>query len=144
MCIRDSGNYDWETYLADHANLLQPHIFMYNFYPFNAGGGTANPYRGAGVVSEVAKAADMPYWFFTQSFGDVTVGSSTKRVPSESDVRMEVFLHLTYGFKGVSYFTYEPVLGGDAIVDQSGNPEPLYTHVPVSYTHLTLPTICSV
>ena len=117
--------YGWDAYLDDHISQLQPHIMMYSLYPFNVGGGTANPYRGAGVVSAKAKAAGLPAWAFMQSFGNVAVGP-VKRIPSESDIRMEVFLHLNYGFKGISYFTYEPVLGGDAMVDASGVPQPLY------------------
>ena len=119
------AGYGWEDYLADHASNLQPHVFMYDLYPFTDSGGTQNPYRGASAVSAAAKAAGLPYWFFTQSFGNV-IG---KRVPSESDARMEVFLHLTYGFTGVSYFTYEPVLGGDAIVTSGGATTQLYTDI---------------
>ena len=111
----------YENYLADFASIVQPDIFMYDLYPFTVGGGTQNPFHGAKLVSSASKAADLPYWVFIQAYGD----GVNKRIPSESDVRMETFLHLTYGFSGIAYFTYEDAQG-PAMVDPNSTPRQIY------------------
>jgi hypothetical protein len=108
-------------YLHDFAAIVRPDVLMYNLYPFTDGGGTANIYWGARLVTEAAKPANLPYWVFIQAFGD----NSRWRIPSESDVRVETFIHLAYGFSGIAFFTYEDAIG-PAMVDAAGQPRPLY------------------
>lgn len=108
-------------FLHDFAAIVRPDVLMYNLYPFSNGGGTANIYWGARLVTEAAKPANLPYWVFIQAFGD----NNRWRVPSESDVRVETFIHLAYGFTGIAFFTYEDAIG-PAMVDPAGQPRPLY------------------
>ena len=114
--------WSYETdFLYDFAAIVRPDVLMYNLYPFRPSGSTANIHWGARLVSEAAKPANLPYWVFVQAFGD----GVTWRVPSESDLRAEVFIHLAYGFTGIAFFTYEDAIG-EAMVDPSGQPRALY------------------
>jgi hypothetical protein len=50
-------------------------------------------------------------------------------MPSESDVRMQVFAHLTSGFTGIGYFTYEDQQGPAMISNATRQRRPIYYHV---------------
>ena len=50
-------------------------------------------------------------------------------MPSESDIRMQVFAHLTSGFTGIAYFTYEDQQGPAMISNATRQRRPIYYHV---------------
>ena len=50
-------------------------------------------------------------------------------MPSESDVRMQVFMHLTCGYTGIAYFTYEDQQGPAMIEGGTGRRRPIYYDV---------------
>jgi hypothetical protein len=47
------------------------------------------------------------------------------RLPSESDARMQMFSHLTAGYTGMAYFTFD-AFGYASILNFDGGPTPLY------------------
>ncbi len=114
--------FKYSDYLDALVQTGQPDVLCYDQYPFSASGGTANIFKHAKEVSKAAKSRDIPYWVFVQS----SAWSQGWRVPSESDLRFQVFVHLTYGFTGIQYFTYD---SGNAMVDEDGNPLPVYKTV---------------
>ena len=95
-----------DRFMRNWQSVLQPDVLMFDLYPFTKDGGTLGDYfYNLGVVREVALAAGIPYWTFIQSFAG-RVGYP-ERLPSESDLRMQLFASLTYGYTGLAYFIYE-------------------------------------
>lgn len=85
---------------------LEPDVLMFDLYPFIKDGSTlSNYFYNLATVRRVALEAGIPCWTFIQSFGG-RVGFP-ERLPSESDLRMQLFASLTYGYTGVAYFMYE-------------------------------------
>ena len=116
------ANWGYRDYINDYARIIKSDILSYDVYPFRDGGGTGNLYYSLKLVSDAGKMAGLPYWIFVQS----SAWDQRWRVPSESDLRMQVFLSLTYGFTGIQYFVYD---SGNAMVDEDGNPLPVYKTV---------------
>ena len=65
--------------------------------------------------------------FFIQVFS--IPGSKYSYLPSESDVRMQVYSSLAYGFKGLLYFLYQTPTWKHAILDENGNEGRMYKTV---------------
>jgi hypothetical protein len=78
------------------------------------------------TARKVGQERDAPYWAFVQSYADERRGY---RMPSESDVRMQVFMHLTCGYTGIAYFTYEDQQGPAMIEHSTGRRRPIYYEV---------------
>ncbi len=114
-------NYSWEQYLDDFITMINPDVMMYDHYPFRSDGTTGDTYfRDLMTIRAKALDANIPYWTFIQSWQD---GNS--RLPSESDLRMQVFSSLAAGFSGIAYFTYDYFQQG-GLLDQAGDPTPLF------------------
>ncbi len=117
-----SGSYSYSQYLDDYISIVNPDILMYDNYPFLLNGTTlSNFFSNMAIIRGKALIANIPYWTWIQSYGD----GVNYRVPSGSDLRMNVFSHLTYGYKGISYFTYNNLVG-EAMVDANNNTSQLY------------------
>ena len=121
-----SGGYSYEQYLRDFAKIMDPDVLMYDKYIFRQGGGTGNPFPTMMDARKVALETGKPYWTFVQSYADERRGY---RMPSESDIRMQVFAHLTAGFTGIAYFTYEDQQGPAMISNGAKQCRPIYYHV---------------
>ncbi len=115
-----SGGYSYDQYLTDFVNIIQPDVLMYDAYPYNANGSTTNVFPLMNTIRQKALAAGIPYFGWIQSFQD-----SSRRTMSESDLRHAVFNHLAYGFKGVSYFTYDNQIG-PGMVEPGNVPTSVY------------------
>ena len=115
--------YNYNQYLDDIIQNGHVDVISYDQYPFHTPG-TNNIFPDASAVRSRAMIAGIPYWTFIQTFGN----NDTWRIPSESDVRMQTFVHLTYGFTGIQCFTYQPSQG-PAMVDADGVPQPMYYYV---------------
>ncbi len=131
----DSSNpgYTYDQYLSDVISIIGPDVLMVDQYPFLNGGTTSHDvmHNTMSKVREAAQANNMPYHIFVQAFKRDDLN---RRLPSESDLRMQVFAAMTYGFTGISYFTYDPFGdygGGDlTMVSPLGGPTPeLYDNV---------------
>ena len=121
-----SDGYSYEQYLHDLSTILDPDVLMYDMYLFREGGGTGNPFPTMNAARKVALEHGKPYWSFVQSYADERRGY---RMPSESDIRMQVFAHLTSGFTGIAYFTYEDQQGPAMISNATHERRPIYYHV---------------
>ncbi len=113
--------YTFSAYLDDFISIIDPDILMYDHYPFQADGGTTDGFfSDLMMVRAKALAANIPYWAFIQSWANA--GS---RLPSESDLMMQIFAHLAAGYSGLCYFTYDHWDDG-GLLDPAGAPTALY------------------
>ena len=94
------GRYTYEQHLRDFVKIMNVDVLCYDVYPFQKVL-TGNLFPLMADARKVGLAEGVPYWTIVQ--GGVV---KTNRMPSESDVRMQVFAHLTHGFTGIIYFTY--------------------------------------
>lgn len=96
------GSDPWAPYLDDMVETIQPDLLMYDNYPFRDDGKTRDSFF-EDMMAHRAKGLEegIPYWTFIQAFRD-----DRRRLPSESDLRMHIFTHLTAGYTGVAYFAY--------------------------------------
>lgn len=116
-------DYTYAEYVDDFITLVNPDILVYDKYSFYSDGSTNTYYlRNLMTIRNKALAAGIPYWGWMQAFG-----RSQGREPSESDVRFNVYTHLTAGYTGLLYWTYDYYAGtGDGMIDINGNKTPLY------------------
>lgn len=119
------GEYSYDQYLYDFATILKPDVLMFDIYPFMESGETKNMFPTIMTTRRLALERGLPYWAFVQSYSDPV---RKYRMPSESDIRMQVFLLLTYGYTGISYFTYED-LQGPGMITNDRTPRPIFHHI---------------
>ena len=74
------------------------------------------------VIRKLALENNIPYWTFVQSMSY----PDHWYYPSESNVRMQVFSSLAYGFTGIAYFLYQSPTYEHAILSANGEKAPLY------------------
>ena len=120
------GGYSYEQYLRDFAKIMDPDVLMFDMYIFRQSGGTGNPFPTMMDARKIGRETGKPFWAFVQSHSDDRRGY---RMPSESDIRMQVFSHLTVGFTGIAYFTYEDQQGPAMISNGARQRRPIYYHV---------------
>ncbi|MCC6681099.1 MAG: hypothetical protein IT445_09380 [Phycisphaeraceae bacterium] len=121
LIYSNSGNGN-PSYMQQFVNQIHGDVIMVDIYPFTTGGGTeSNYYYGLMTVRNAAKQANRPYWMYVQSYEDL---SSQRRLPSESDYRMQVYTALAAGYQGIANFVYDGY--PRAIVDVNGDPTALY------------------
>jgi len=78
------------------------------------------------AVRKAALKAGLPYWVFIQAYEKE--GGGGRRFPSESDLRMQVFCSLAYGFTGLAYFTYDAAFMR-GLLEEDFSPSRLYQTV---------------
>ncbi len=121
---KDGGYDSVERYYDEFAAMVEPDVMMTDLYPLGKPDGTSDDYlQLIGAIRNTALEHGMPYWMFIQSFE--TEGSGARRLPSESDLRFQMFTLLTYGYTGILYFTYD-IAFGRALIEKSGEPNRLH------------------
>ena len=141
--IRESGargipryDYEYTDYVEDFIHLAKPDIVMFDIYPFQGKGGVANVYfLNLQIVREASLKARLPYWVFVQSY---VSKRENRRLPSESDNRLQLFSALTFGYTGMSYFVYDghfPRLNGQGLLE-AGEKSPMFD--PAARAHREL------
>ena len=121
----EKDGYGYSEYLADFVRNTESDIVMFDIYPFGDGEGSGVSdvyFQNLEMVRREARKADLPYWTFIQSYQ-----TTNRRHPSESDLRMQIYSSLTYGFTGLAYFTYD-VAFDRGLLESNGEPNPLYGH----------------
>lgn len=101
------GAEDQQGYDRELIETLGIDIVMYDQYPFMKK--DSRIYKRdsmrmthLAIARKVALEQGIPYWAWIQTFSD-----EHRRYPSESELRMHVYIHLAAGFSGISYFTYD-------------------------------------
>ncbi|MBT2496721.1 beta-galactosidase [Microbacterium sp. ISL-59] len=121
--------FSYEDYVYRWAS-KRPDFLMYDHYPFSANGGESPEYySNMEVIRRQSLAADIPFWTYIQSVGI----PGSLRVPTEGEMRYQVFTSLAYGAKGINYFTYVTPTGqaetfNGGIILPDGTKSPLYTY----------------
>ena len=118
-----AGFPDYPAYLEQIVQNMHPDVLMYDHYPFVENFMRDDYFQNMMFVRNKALEHNMPYWAFMQSSA-----LAAYRLPSKSDARMQAFSHLTAGFTGLAYFTFdnEPSFEYASILDSAGNPTSLY------------------
>ncbi len=111
----------YNVYFDQFAEVVNGDVLMVDIYPINTGHSPLY-FSNLEIVRRKGLELGIPYWLFIQSWDR---GGDGK--PSESDLRFQLFALLAYGFKGISYFTYEP-LRGTGLTDGESQPTELYYH----------------
>ena len=102
--------YDYDTFVDDYMYVVAPDVLQFDVYPFSDDPSESadqylrdrSYYRGAEIIRRAGLRANVPYFMVVQSFD----GGGTY-MPSESDMRMQLFSALAYGFKGITYFVFD-------------------------------------
>ena len=119
-----TGYVNVEQYYDEFAAMIEPDVFMTDLYPLADPDGTSDDYlKLIGAIRNTALEHGMPYWMFIQSFE--RQGKWTRRLPSESDLRFQMFTLLTYGYTGILYFTYD-IAYERGLIEKSGEPNSLH------------------
>ncbi|MCC6681889.1 MAG: hypothetical protein IT445_13400 [Phycisphaeraceae bacterium] len=123
-----------ENEMQAFARIIRPDVLMYDRYVFGDEGGTVEEFFwNMAFVRQIALARGVPYWTFVQAFEmkeDENPEENGRRLPSESDLRMQVFSFLAYGYTGLAYFVYDLPGGGGferGVLEIDGTPSPLYS-----------------
>jgi len=102
--------YTYDDYLDDFVRIIKPDVLMADVYPFWEPKKVDPTWylreKYFWMLAAIRKAGlkhDLPYWVFVQSYED----KGRCRLPSESDVRMQVYSSLAFGFTGIAYFVYD-------------------------------------
>ena len=119
----------FEQYVDEFAAIVNPDVLMIDLYPL----GDLETVDGwihsdgyfyqMAVVRRTALEQGMPYWMFIQSFE--CHNGWHRRLPSESDLRFQMFAPLTYGYTGIAYFTYD-IAFERGLIEETGEPNRLY------------------
>lgn len=137
---KPEGGYTYEQYVSDYLSIVKPRILSYDYYPcFGDRGNLSNTYfDNMAVIRSAAAGAGIPFWVYIQTckFSDTT------RIPDEADILWQVNTALSYGAKGIQYFTGVcPVDGGTeafsgSMFDKAGNRTEVYNYVKRANTQI--------
>ena len=113
-------------YMRAFAETVRPDVLMFDRYPYDKRGRTSGAlFWNMGYVRELGLEWGIPYWAFIQSYEDRSRRGSV--LPSESQLRMQMYASLAYGYTGIAYFCYDH---GEqfvvTLVDLEGRPSRLY------------------
>ena len=130
--VGHEGDYGYdsvERYYDEFAAMVEPDVMMTDLYPLGypdgtSVQGTSDDYlKLIGAIRNTALEHGMPYWMFIQSFE--RQDKWRNRLPSESDLRFQMFTLLTYGYTGILYFTYD-IAYARGLLEKSGEPNRLH------------------
>ncbi|MAE64759.1 MAG: hypothetical protein CMJ18_10875 [Phycisphaeraceae bacterium] len=126
---------DYSAHAQRFLQTLEPDVMMYDSYPFNSIKATWDQpdrdkwFARAGMVRKAAMSAGVPYWAFAQSIDR----SGEKRLSSESNLRMQLFVYLTYGYTGQAYFIYDyGFKNAPGLLDEKRRPSHIYNHAAIA------------
>lgn len=127
----DDEPYGYDDYLRELIG-TGIDLLMIDVYPFLPGDGfRENYFERISAVRRAAREANIPYWIFVQAFS----AEGNWRYPSESDLRMQVFSSLAFGYTGIAYFMFDHGYDGALLYSEDkdnglgGVPTPTYYDV---------------
>ena len=116
----------YPDYVDNAIKMIPCDILMYDLYPFYRGGTSIHFYQNMSIIRDKALKAGLPYWSWLQSHGMNPPYSFQE--PSASELRLQAFASLAYGFSGLAYWTYdsnyEPY--SKVVIDIGGKPTHIY------------------
>ncbi|MBP1989460.1 FIMAH domain-containing protein [Paenibacillus eucommiae] len=91
----------YEDYVYRWAS-KKPDVLSFDHYPFSRWGGMSEDYfANLEVIRRQALLAGIDFWSYIQS-----VQSTGLRMPTESEMRFQIYTNLAYGAKGYMFYTY--------------------------------------
>lgn len=118
--------------LDDFIRTSRPDMLSFDTYPFRPGvpgnGSPTNLYGDMQRYRKFALASGLPYAMYTQTFHDATV-----RDASESELRLEYFAGLAFGYTWFNCFTYNS--GATSLFSGPGDSNPTATSAQLRETH---------
>jgi hypothetical protein len=98
----DSDNTTFRNNLDDAISMMNLDVVMFDQYPFNSGSTDSDFYDNLAIVRDRALTKGVPYWNWLQGHGMNT----GRQEPSESELRLQAFMSLAYGYSGLAYWTF--------------------------------------
>lgn len=90
------------NYLRQFVNTIKPDFISYDYYHLFENKDGDEYFLNLALVSQVAKEAGKPFLNIIQAGRHLREW----RLPTEQEVRFQVYTTLAYGGRGISYFTY--------------------------------------
>jgi hypothetical protein len=113
------------AYLRQFVSTIKPSLISYDHYPFYEKKEGQEYFLNMALVAHVAKEAKKPFLNIIQA----AKFSKTWRLPTDQEMRFQVYTTLAYGGRGVSYFYYWSTEPRDASYREGlyvdGKPSPL-------------------
>lgn len=114
------GAPDYAAYLAKYLESVTPEVLCCDEFPWvrEDGDGGERYLASLALLRETSLARGIPFWAFVQA-----MAYGTDHVPTEAEVRWQVYSALANGAKGVLYFAYatpkdDPLVRGDGLLDR--------------------------
>ncbi len=122
-----------DEYLDPLMSQMEPDALAYCFYPFYSGATEINKYFNATTrMRNKTLQHNIPMFTWIHAFAGVS-GSDNWRIPTEGDIRMQVFSSLAAGTKGLFYWLYDrdqwAVDFTYAMTDIGGTPNEMYYQI---------------
>ncbi len=124
------GTKTYEEHVDRFMKEVRPKVLSYDHYAIVQDGSKivyrSSYYHNQAVIREAALRYGVPSWAFSLS-----VPHGPYPMPTEGQIRWQIFHDLAYGTKGIQYFTYETPHDEywkfhTAILDEKGNKTPTY------------------
>jgi hypothetical protein len=120
-------------YLNRYFSAVNPPLLSFDHYPLLSKGITSDYFYNWAVIRNFSRRFGVPSWGFIQSVGfyGPRIGLARRRKPNEHELFWQINVALTYGAKGLQYFTYwtpvDPQIQfGPALIDENGRFTDLY------------------
>lgn len=133
--------YPYEQYLSEYMEICKPKVLSYDNYGFHVGLNNRGTLRtdyfpNMSACRAAALEANIPFWTFVQTCQFVPDGFA----PNEAELLWSVNTGLTFGAKGIQYFTGIDAFPGQnyegAMFDRSGNRTEVYDLVKLANTQV--------
>ncbi len=128
-------------YIDQVVTAIQPDAVIHAWYPFQ-GATSATDLWDEGLtdlamVRERTLFHDVALFYYTQAYDLFAAGLGQGRMPTESEMRAEVFSKLSAGVKGLTYYRFQDEISGAVgLVDANGVPGSLYAPVAAVNTEI--------
>lgn len=97
------GTNDYKDYISRHINQLPLDIISFDFYPIvtNKYQVQYGWYNNLEMIKEISEQYNKPFWAFA-----LTTSHGEYPIPTLEHLRLQVYMNLAYGAKGIQYYTY--------------------------------------
>src|SRR5439155_26074396 len=95
------GAWDYDIYLREFVETVQPFAISYDHYHFTQKGDGARFFENLQAVRDVAREKHLPFWNIV-----LCVQHGQYRNLTEPELRFEAMQSLAFGAKGLLWFTY--------------------------------------
>jgi hypothetical protein len=116
----------YAEYLRQYISIVKPQLISYDHYHLFEKGDSKNYFLNLAMVAHISKESNIPFLNIIQA------SQATKdwKLPTEKEVRFQVYTTLAYGGRGISYYIYwGPEAEGGIYRD--GLPSPLAKDIAV-------------